>query len=450
MANILVGLLGLGIVITLHELGHLFVAKRMGITVEAFSVGWGPKIASFTRGGTEYRISWLPIGGYCKMQGEHALVRAWQSKSTRIDVEAGDFFAARPVQRIAVLLAGPVVNYLFAVLVLTLIAIAGYTITTVPNRIVLVSDYSTATFPADEAGLRTGDTVIGIDGEGVTSFRDLQSTISRSPRETLSMSVVRDGRTIDLTVTPELDEATGAGRIGVYPWVEPVVQSVGEGSPAELAGIMAGDRIVAVDGQPVRHTIAVQQRFSAGGGSPIPVTVERDGTTRSLTLIPGSEEDGGRIGIAYETIRTRSERFGILGGIAEGFRRTNETLYLTVRGIGLLFAGIDLNQALMGPVRITYLVGEVATEGFRTGVGRGLLSFFQFLSLISVTLFFMNLLPIPALDGGQIVLNAVEIISRRPLHPRLVYNYQLVGNVIIMGLVFFALFNDILFFARGS
>jgi regulator of sigma E protease len=145
----------------------------------------------------------------------------------------------------------------------------------------------------------------------------------------------------------------------------------------------------------------------------------------------------------------RTPSYGLFGGLAEGMRQAFETLQLTLRGIGLLFRGVDLNQALMGPVRITYMVGEVATLGFEGGIGRAFLSFFNFLSLISITLFFMNLLPIPVLDGGQILLSAIELMTRKPLHPQFVYHYQMVGNVIILALMFFALFNDILFFARG-
>ena len=139
----------------------------------------------------------------------------------------------------------------------------------------------------------------------------------------------------------------------------------------------------------------------------------------------------------------------MIGGFVTGVRDSFETLFLTVKGIGLLFAGVDLNQALMGPVRITYMVGEVATAGASEGVGRALLSFFNFLSLISITLFFMNLLPIPVLDGGQIVLTLIEVVSQHPVSPRFVYRYQMIGNVLILGLMFFAFFNDFLFFARG-
>lgn len=221
-------------------------------------------------------------------------------------------------------------------------------------------------------------------------------------------------------------------------------------SAAAIAGLQPGDRIVTVGGTETPHSIAVERQLAEAGSGPIDLRVERDGVERTVTVVPDTD-DAGRValGVAYQTMTVRTPTFGPIRGLIEGFRQAGETLVLTIRGIGLLFAGVDLNQALMGPVRITYMVGEIATAGAEAGIGRGLLSFFNFLSLISVTLFFMNLLPIPVLDGGQIVLTLAEMIARRPLHPRVVYRYQMLGNVIIIGLMFFALFNDILFFARG-
>ena len=451
MLNVLIGLIGLGLVVFVHELGHLLAAKSMGVTVEAFSVGWGRKIWSVTRGGTEYRISWLPLGGYCKMQGEHALLRAWQDRSSTINVEKGDFHAARPWQRILVLSAGPMVNFFFAVVVLAFIAMIGYSTYTFPNRIVLASDYLPDTeAPAAAAGLRTGDHITTIDGREISSFRDLQISISRSAQRSLEITYQRNGETGSTTIVPALDLDTGAGRIGVFPWVDPVVASVSPGSPAEIAGIARGDRITAVAGVPVDHTIALEDEMRRVRRSTIALTTERDGIQQEQTIVPGETEQGNLyLGITWKTLEVRSPAYGPVTGLAEGLRQSVQTLVLTVRGIGLLFSGVDLNQALMGPARITDRVGEVASEGFRSGIGTGLLSFFNFLSLISITLFFMNLLPIPALDGGQIVLTLFEILTRRPLHPRLVYRYQVIGNVIILGLLFFAVFNDILFFARS-
>lgn len=450
MLNVVIGLIGLGLVIFLHELGHLLAAKSVGITVEAFSVGWGRQIWARQWRGTEYRVGWLPIGGYCKMQGDQALMKAWQTRAPRIDVERGDFYAAHPLARVWVLIAGPAINLLFAIVVLSIIAIVGFPISTFPNRVVLASDYGFAEGAASQAGVATGDVVTAINGSPIDTYRDLQIAVSQAADRDMLFTVERDGRAIEIPLTPELDSQTGSGRIGVFPWVEPVVAAVNPGSPADIAGLTAGDRIISLGGTPVDHSIMAETVLRDNGARALDVVVERGSSEVTLRVVPAVDDTGAvRLGIAYRTLDIRSPEYGVVGGIAEGVRSTFETLRLTIRGIGLLFSGVDVNAALMGPVRITYLVGEVATEGFRGGVGAGLLSFFNFLSLISITLFFMNLLPIPALDGGQILLSLGELLARRPLHPRLVYHYQMVGNVIIVGLMFFALFNDILFFARG-
>lgn len=450
MLNVLIGLIGLGLVIFIHEMGHLVAAKMNGVNVEAFSVGWGKKIFSFQRGGTDYRISWLPIGGYCKMQGEHALLRAWQNRSSRIDVEDGDFYAAAPWRRIIILFAGPLVNFVFAVIVLATIAMVGYTTQTFPNRIVRADEFGRQAGPAAEAGFETGDRIVGINGEDIESFRDLQTQIGQSAQQELEVTIERDGRRRSTTVVPALDTQTGAGRIGVFPWVDPVIAETAPSSAADIAGLQPGDRILAVNGTDTPHSIAVERALANAESSSVELTIARDGGTRDVTVVPDTNEQGNpSLGVAFETIRVATPEFGLFGGIAEGVRQAFETLRLTIRGIGLLFAGVDLNQALMGPVRITYMVGEIATAGAESGLGRGIFSFFNFLSLISITLFFMNLLPIPVLDGGQILLSLAEIARRKPIHPRVVYHYQMVGNVIILGLMFFALFNDILFFARG-
>jgi len=447
--NVLIGLAGIGLVIFFHELGHLLAAKSVGVTVEAFSIGWGRKIWSVTRGGTDYRLSWIPVGGYCKMKGEHALIRAWNDKLDRIDVEPGDFYAARPWQRIWVLAAGPLINLFFAAVVMTVIAFAGYTIQTYENRIVLVSDYTGIDTPATAAGLRTGDYITSIDEKPITSYYEMQSIVGTRANKELAFEFERDGVLFRAPIIPALDSATGAGRIGVYPWVDPVIAAVEEGMAADLAGLKADDRILAVDGTRTPHTIAVHHALKNAGNS-VDVQVLRDDRTVSLRVIPGFSVDGEvQIGIAYRTLSVESPRYSLGGAVIAGIREAYSTLVLTISGIRLLFSGVDVTQAVMGPVRITVLAGEITTEGFRSGFGTGLLAFFNFLSLISIALCFMNLLPIPALDGGQILLSLAEGIRRKALHPRFVYRYQVVGNVLILGLMVFALFNDILFFARG-
>ncbi len=447
--NIAIGLFGLGIVVFVHEFGHLLAAKLVGIDVEVFSLGWGRRLAGFTRNGTEYQISVFPIGGFCKMRGEESLRLAWQEDAAEIPQEPGTFFGATPWQRIIVAIAGPTVNVIFAMVVFAIMWGIGFSIETFPNRIVLASTYSEEAFPADDAGLESGDVITRIGDDEINNFRDIQQAVAQAPQERLEVEVLRDGRRVGLSMEPRLDRQTGAGQIGVYPWVEPIVDTITEGGSAEIAGIRPGDRIESVDDEEIRHTLDFVEAVGESA-RPVELTLRRDRARIETTLVPGADPETGRpdVGLAFERLTVRTPDYGFFGAIGRGVSETIDTLVLSIRSIGLLFRGVDVTQAVAGPLRITYIVGEVATSGLSTGVGEAVRSFFSFLSVLSVALFIMNLLPIPVLDGGQILLYTIEGISRRPLKPKLVYRYQMVGTVIIFGLIILALLGDVLFLAQ--
>ncbi len=446
--NIAIGLVGLGIVVFVHELGHLIAAKLVGIDVEVFSLGWGRRLAGFSYKGTEYQISVFPIGGFCKMRGEESLRTAWQEEAEEIPREPGSFFGASPLQRIFVAIAGPTVNLLFAVVAFAIMWGIGFSIETFPNRIILASDYSEGTFPAEEAGLESGDVIVEIDGRPISSFRDIQQTVARAPEEQLSVTLRRNGREQTVTLEPRLNAQTGAGQIGVYPWIDPVVGRVEEGSSGDAAGLQAGDRILSVNGQEVEHALAFREAIG-DSARPAELTVSRNGSRLETTIVPGTDPETGQpdIGIAFEPVVVESPNYGPIQAVGRGVKETVDTVVLSVRSISLLFRGVDVTQAVAGPLRITYIVGEVATSGLATGLGEAVRSFFSFLSVLSVALFIMNLLPIPVLDGGQILLYTIEGMSGRPLKPKIVYRYQMVGTVIVLALIVLALLGDVMFLA---
>ncbi len=444
---IVLGLIGLGIVVTVHEAGHMVAAKLTGVEVEAFSIGWGPRLLTRTYKGTEYRLSVLPLGGYCKLKGETAFQKALETGSARIPQETGSFYTAPVWKRVAILVSGPLVNLIFAILVLSIIWYAGFSFETHENRIVLASDAAVENekSPAEEAGLETGDRIIAINAEPVENFRNIQQKVAASPREELELTVQRNGEELFITVVPKLDRQTGAGLLGVYPWIPPVLAGVD--GPASVAGLRPGDRILEIDGRGIDHSIALQDAVRAGGSN-LHVVYERNGEIRETNVAPDTGETGeARLGVSFETITQSSPSLSPAGALVQGVSETWETLALTVQGIGLLFRGVDLSQAVAGPVRIVYFTGEVAQQGFQAGVGAGFSSLFNFLSLLSVILFFMNLLPIPVLDGGQILMNLVEGVRRKPLSPRAIQRYQMVGGLMILALIVFALMSDFIFLA---
>jgi regulator of sigma E protease len=454
--TIILGIIGLGIVILVHETGHFIAARLAGIEVEAFSIGWGKKLISWKRGKTEYRISLLPIGGYCKMKGEHLLREAWQEEKESIPKEPGSFFAAPPWKRILVSLSGPASNLFFAGLVFSIIWLAGFSIQTYGNRIILASDYAMAEdafpgegqLPADRAGLETGDRIVSIAGDEVEHYQDIQEAVVARPGETLPMTVERDGRHIRTEITPRMDPDTGIGRIGVYAWIDPVIGQVREGSAAAEAGLEPGDRIVRVAEEEIRHSIDAISAINRTEGETT-LTVRGDGGTRTVSVdIPRTEGGAPDPGFSFALRDYRSERVGPFGALGRGFAEAGETLALTVKSIGMLFKGINVRESLSGPIRITYYVGEVATEGFKLGIGTGFSRLFRFLSFLSVAVFFMNLLPIPILDGGLIVLFVIEGLRGKPLKPKSVYRYQTIGITIIFGLLIFTTMNDVFFLIK--
>jgi regulator of sigma E protease len=234
----------------------------------------------------------------------------------------------------------------------------------------------------------------------------------------------------------------------VYFWSDPVISAVAEGSPAAIAGLREGDRITRINGEDFSYTVALY-RILRTQPPVLQVEYERNGRPLQTGIVLSYGEGGAAdIGISYESIRFRTPRFSPAGALAKGAGEAGKTFALSVKSFALLFRGIDLTQAVSGPVRITYMVGDIATEGFSQSFGAGISSMANFLALISIALCIMNLLPLPVLDGGLIILSVIEIIKRKPLHPRFISAFQTVGVVLIFGLMLFAVFGDILFLTR--
>lgn len=444
--TILFGILGLGIMVFVHELGHFLAAKANGVAVEVFSLGWGPALVSVDHRGTRYQVSWFPLGGYCKMKGDEGLREAGRSDSDQLPAEPGSFFAAGVWRRIGIILAGPLANLLFAILVLSLIWWLGFRIDSPPNRIVLAADHSLDAVPdvtpAAAAGLVTGDRIVRVDGHDVANFQELRGRIAAAPERTLQLTVERDGTLLSAPITPELDPDTLAGRIWVYPWIEPLLE-VRPGSAAAAAGLRSGDRVAAVDGAAVRHSIDVLQRLQQRPPQ-TRFTVERDGAELEieLPLADGLLDPG----FSFRVPPSRSPRLGPGAALGRGVTDTWSTVAAAAGGFRLLFRG-NPQTAVAGPLRITYVMGRAASDGFERGLGVGLVQFFRLLCLISTVLFVMNLLPLPALDGGHLALYVAELVRGKPLRPALIYRIQALGLPLLLFLAIAATFSDILFFA---
>jgi regulator of sigma E protease len=386
------------------------------------------------------------------MRGENDLQEAWSAGQNGTSPAPGSYFGAGPLRRIVVCFAGPLFNLVFAVLVLSVIWGTGFEVRTLGNRVVLASDiHPTERYPADDAGLKTGDRILEINGTKTPYSHEVQEKIAVNPEVPLPVTVERAGDITRMTVTPSLDKSSGAGRIGVYFWADPVIETVVPESPAAIAGLLPGDRILRVNGEPIAHSLDFAKTLETGpaeADASLAIEYARNGGEGQARIIPEYGEAGElNPGIVWASLRYRTPVLSPPAALAKGAGESWKTFVVSLRSLRLLFKGIDLTQAVSGPVRITYMMGDVAAQGFGQGFGTGIRSMADFLALISIALCVMNLLPLPVLDGGMIALFLVELVRRKPINPRAATAFQTVGAVLIFGLMILAVFGDILYLA---
>lgn len=455
--TVIYGLLGLSVIIFIHELGHFFVARFFGVHVESFSIGMGPVLLHKTVKGTDYRLSLVPFGGYCGMKGEKDFQTAMENKLDRIPAEKDSFYGVHPLKRIAIAFAGPFANVILAVAALSVVAMIGYDYYTSPNKIILASEfYSDSPSSAAEAGLQTGDRITAINGKRIEYFSDIVEAVSLAARKTLHIEADRNGTAMTFTLVPELDKSTGAGKIGVLSWLDPVIESAAENSPAFNAGLQNGDRIIEADGKAVRNTVDLYEILKNLHEADI--SVERGGRVfqAHLSLAPQDEQSAQKSaerknsgnenlvsGISWQAIKVHTKTYPFFPALLQGAKETFKMVSVTAQSIALLFKGIDLKQAVSGPIGITVLLGETAKEGFSAGFSVGVVTVCNFLAVISISLFLMNLLPVPVLDGGLILVAFIELVRRKSIKPKTLYAIQIAGVCFIVLIFLLGMFADI-------
>lgn len=455
--TVIYGLLGLSVIIFIHELGHFFVARFFGVHVESFSIGMGPVLLHKTVKGTDYRLSLIPFGGYCGMKGEKDFQTAMENKLDRIPAEKDSFYGVHPLKRIAIAFAGPFANVILAVAALSVVAMIGYDYYTSPNKIILASEfYPDSPLSAAEAGLHTGDRITAINGKRIEYFSDIVEAVSLAARKTLHVEADRNGTAMTFTLVPELDKSTGAGKIGVLNWLDPVIESAAENSPAFNAGLQNGDRIIEADGKTVRNTVDLYEILKNLREADI--SVERGSRVFQAHLSLASQdeqsaqksaerENSGNenlvSGISWQAIKVHTKTYPFFPALIQGARETFKMVSVTAQSIALLFKGIDLKQAVSGPIGITVLLGETAKEGFSAGFSVGVVTVCNFLAVISISLFLMNLLPVPVLDGGLILVAFIELVRRKSIKPKTLYAIQIAGICFIVLIFLLGMFADI-------
>ena len=433
-----------------HELGHFLVARWNGVRVDVFSVGFGPELFGWNdKTGTRWKVCAVPLGGYIKMFGEHALEGAENGQEPREMTEEEkkvSFDGKRLSQRAWIVFAGPAANYIFATVVMVAsFMFLGQRFT--PPEVGTVAENSAAA----EAGLRPGDVIVGIDGARTARFEDVAPKVAMRPGETLIFEIDRDGSLMTLPVTTDVIEAKmidktiqKVGDLGIrYPMPALIKAVIADGA-AEAAGFLAGDLVVEIDGAAIEHFEDLQKIVAASPEKTLSMAVIRDG--RSITLIAtprmkqdelrdGSIRDIGLLGVQVDAV-TRVVRLGPVAATAAAVKWAYDLTAGSLVGIGQIVTGRRDSNQMGGPIMIAQISSEAAKLG--------LVWFIEFMAMISVSLGLINLFPVPVLDGGHLMLYGIEVVRGRPLGERAQeYSFR-IGLALVLSLMIFVTVNDLL------
>ncbi len=422
------GFVLLGLVIFVHELGHFLVAKWRGVGVLRFSLGFGPALASVRRGTTEYRLSWIPLGGYVQMAGDHP------GDDGSMPASREEFLSHPWFGRLLIAVAGPAANLLAAFVTLVVVGLVGVSYPDFPNRLGATPDTSVAY----RSGLRDGDRVVAVNGIAVRSWVEIFVTNSRQPpARPGTLTLERDGSRFELPVAPgEREPLMSSLR---RPSDPPLVGSVVTGMPAYKAGLKEGDRIRAVNGRPIATWDQLPEALRGQVDQDVTLSVERAGRVFEIHVKPINPDGGrganARIGIEAPRHGVYVERYPLGESVVMGFRATGSLVASVYGSMWLtLTRPLYYREYLGGPM----FIAQAASEQAR----RGLDSYLQFLAMINVAIMAFNLMPIPVLDGGHILLALVQALRRRAISSRGYLRFQRVGLVVIGGLFLMILAND--------
>ncbi len=425
MTTILAFIFVLGVLIFVHELGHFMAARRIGIRVLTFSLGFGPKLLKVKRGDTEYCLSAIPLGGYVKMAGENP-------KDARSGAD-DEFLSKSKWQRFQVLIMGPAMNVALALVVMAAVFYQGAPTPAYNKQAVVIGGFNENS-PAQAAGLQAGDRVLSVDGDPIEHWEDFLITVGPKAGRRVTIAVERGGATIEATMTPDPQGRYKTGDIGTYPIFNPQVSALTAGQAAEAAGLRVGDVVMAANGEVNATYPRVLELIKINLDKPLVLDVRREGAIQRIEITPRKSGDSARIGANFDIEHTQVHP-GVLGAIKMSAAQNWDWTKLIGKTLkGLFTRDTPFNQ-MMGPLGIAEVSGSMASAGW--------IPLFTFMALISLNLGLVNLLPIPVLDGGHITIMALEGVSRRDFSFEVKQNMMRVGLVLLLTLMATVLYNDI-------
>jgi regulator of sigma E protease len=421
----------IGVMILVHELGHFWAARFFKVRVDVFSIGFGPRLFGFQRGDTDYRFSAILFGGYVKMAGE-------QMGEDHADDPDGLMTKPR-WQQLIIAFAGPFMNMVLAVGLLTGLYMVKYQKLADEDKGSVIG-YVVPGSAADKAGLKAGDRIVRIDGKKDPNWEDINMKEVENSELPMSVAVVRSGKTIDTSVTPARDEKNGVGTAGWAPRTEIETGGVLPGYPADKAGIKRGDLLISANGQPIESSYTLPAIIRGTNGKAVDLVYKRDNATHDVQIVPEYSKENGdphwMIGVTVqEKLHFITTKLSFPDALAESINENEKDATMIFEFLRGLVERRMGPQSLAGPFQIAQMAGATAKQGSA--------SFVDLMSMVSLNLAIFNLLPIPILDGGRIMLLLIEILMGRALSRNVQETMLKIGFVFLMMVVVFVIYNDI-------
>ncbi|MDX8389854.1 MAG: RIP metalloprotease RseP [Mariprofundaceae bacterium] len=437
-------LFAIALLIAVHEYGHFIAARKLGVRVEKFSIGFGPKLISWRGrdGEVEYIIALIPLGGYVKMLGENP------NDDTAIDeADQGRAFNTQPIwKRASIAFAGPLFNFFFAIIAFMAIGWLGQSV--MPTIVGATSPNSIAA----SAGLMPEDKILAVNGRQVRGWNEFEMQLKERTGQEVSITLLRGGGEVEISLQlskPEKDPLLVdiSGEIlGVHPGIQLFVASIVDDSPAAKAGLMTGDQLLKISDVPIISTRDFIEYIRDHADQPLDIEIQRGHKVKTLSITPKIHADSGfgRIGAGLEARALHQPVISNMSfgeGLLYGFTRTWEMTSLTLQVFTKMISATISPDNLGGPIAIAQMTGRAAELG--------LVAFLSILALISVNLGVLNLLPIPVLDGGLLLFLGLEKLRGKPLTTHTMERIQMIGIMLIVSLMVFAFYNDIIRLIRG-
>jgi len=424
----------LGVLVFVHELGHFLAAKRVGIRVLKFQLGFNPTIVSFRRGDTEYGIGALPLGGYVKMAGENPEDVELDERG-KVITHPDEFMSKTKWERFQVLIMGPVMNLLLAVVLTAVVLYQGIEKLSFEDQPVVVGAVAEESAAA-KAGIKPGDRIVAVAERQVATWDDFDTAIGMKPGREVSIDFLRNGLPQSIKITPTVagQSRFEYGVIGVLPNVHPHIGEVSKDSAADRAGLKTDDRVIAVDGQTITFSYQLKQAIAKHPDQPITMTIARAGQTQTIQATPTKQGNEGLLGIriADDTVKDPP---GVKRAITQSISRNIKMAQLIFQTLGGLFTRETSPKQLMGPIAIAQLSGESAQLGW--------IALLTLMASISLNLGLLNLMPVPVLDGGHIFIMALEGLARRDFSQAVKEKMLMAGFAVILMLMVTVIYNDL-------